>query len=184
MSAVVAVTDDNQVTINEKGSRLQGPHPGGIRAPRQRSLQRPGQRRGSDQDHRAARPRAQPPGACPTPGRRRSSTPSCSSPDWPRGQPYSATVDFDGRMAYRIRRAGILHTVLPGLPWDAKRRPRHYRLPKRGPQARRPRRRDQHHAVPLRRGLAGGRRGGNAMMARLTIRTRLIRAVERCSSWS
>ena len=42
MNAIVAVMDDNQMTINEKGIGFQGPHPGGIWAARQRILQRLG----------------------------------------------------------------------------------------------------------------------------------------------
>ncbi len=72
------------------------------------------------------------------------------NPDWPHGQPYSATVDIDGRTAYRIAVPEYYTAVLSRLPRDAKGRTRHYRLSKRGPQARRPRRRHEHHPVSLR----------------------------------
>ena len=102
MNAIVEVMNDNQETINEKGTGFKGFIPAVFGRLVSESFNGSGQGRSRAEDHRTARSRAQPQGAARRLGEPRSSRPSCSSPDWPSGQPYSATVSINGRPAYRF----------------------------------------------------------------------------------
>ncbi len=101
MNAIVAVMDDNQMTINEKGIGFKGLIPAVFG------------RLVSEAFNGLAKGEAEIKVTAPTDlVRNRKALPDAwetkvietklLSPDWPHGQPYSATVDIDGRTAYRI----------------------------------------------------------------------------------
>jgi uncharacterized protein DUF3365 len=101
MNAIVAVMDENQMTINEKGIGFKGLIPAVFG------------RLVSESFNGLAKGEAEIKVTAPTDlVRNRKALPDAwetkvietklLSPDWPRGQPYSATVDNDGRVAYRI----------------------------------------------------------------------------------
>jgi archaellum component FlaG (FlaF/FlaG flagellin family) len=101
MNAIVAVMDDNQMTINEKGIGFKGLIPAVFG------------RLVSEAFNGLAKGEAEIKVTAPTDlVRNRKALPDAwetkvietklLSPDWPRGQSYSATVDIDGRTAYRI----------------------------------------------------------------------------------
>jgi Protein of unknown function (DUF3365) len=101
MNAIVAVMDDNQMTINEKGIGFKGLIPAVFGRLVSESFN--GLARGEAEIKVTApldlvRNRKALPDAWET----KVIETKLLSPDWPRGQPYSATVDIDGRMAYRI----------------------------------------------------------------------------------
>jgi Protein of unknown function (DUF3365) len=101
MSAIVAVMDDNQKTINEKGTGFKGFIPAVFGRLVSEAFN--GLANGKAEikvtapvdlvRNRKARPDAWETKVIET---------KLLSPDWPHGQPYSATVDIDGRTAYRI----------------------------------------------------------------------------------
>jgi hypothetical protein len=101
MNAIVAVMDDNQMTINEKGIGFKGLIPAVFGRLVSESFN--GLAKGEAEIKVTApldlvRNRKALPDAWET----KVIETKLLSPDWPRGQPYSATVDIDGRVAYRI----------------------------------------------------------------------------------
>lgn len=101
MNAVVAVMDENQMTINEKGTGFKGFIPavfGRLVSETFNSLAKGEAQIKITAPLDLVRNRRALPDAWET----KVINTKLLSPDWPRGQPYSATVDFDGRMAYRI----------------------------------------------------------------------------------
>jgi archaellum component FlaG (FlaF/FlaG flagellin family) len=101
MDAIVRVMDDNQVTINEKGTGFKGFIPAVFG------------RLVSEAFNSLAKGEAEIKVTAPTDlVRNRKALPDAwetqvietklLKPDWPHGQPYSATVDTNGRPAYRI----------------------------------------------------------------------------------
>lgn len=101
MNAIVAVMDDNQMTINEKGTGFKGFIPAVFGRLVSESFN--GLAKGEAEIKITAPPDiVRNRKALPDAWETKVIETKLLSPDWPHGQPFSATVDIDGRTAYRI----------------------------------------------------------------------------------
>jgi Protein of unknown function (DUF3365) len=101
MNAIVAVMDDNQKTINEKGIGFKGLIPAVFGRLVSESFN--GLAKGEAEIKITAPPDlVRNRKALPDAWETKVIETKLLSPDWPHGQPFSATVDIDGRTAYRI----------------------------------------------------------------------------------
>jgi len=101
MAAIVQVMDENQVTINEKGAGFKGFIPAVFGRLVSEAFN------GLAKGEAAIKVTAPPDlvrnrKALPDPWETEVIETKLLSPDWPRGQPYSAMVDTDGRQAFRF----------------------------------------------------------------------------------
>jgi Protein of unknown function (DUF3365) len=101
MKAIVVVTDDNQATINEKGVGFKGLIPAVFGRLVSETFN--GLANGEALIKITAPPDlVRNRKALPDAWETKVIETKLLNPDWPHGQPYSATVDIDGRMAYRF----------------------------------------------------------------------------------
>ena len=101
MNAIVAVMDDNQKTINEKGTGFKGLIPAVFGRLVSESFN--GLAKGEAEIKVTAPPDlVRNRKARPDPWETEVIATKLLSPNWVHGQPYSATVDIEGRVAYRI----------------------------------------------------------------------------------
>ena len=96
------VVDENQSLDQREGDRLQGLHPGGLRAAGDRAAAEEGRDRGRDQGHGAARARPQPQIQARRLGEDRSSKASSWRPTGPAARSFYQAQPNQGRDAFRV----------------------------------------------------------------------------------